>query len=201
MLAVAAITGTTVVTLGGAWTARVRMPREAGESLPSGTPEQRPSANWTDYLTVVSVPVGALPRHVRGRDDILRALQRQHRRGGIAVLVGVGGSGKSTIAHELARQAQAPRRGKPGSLCWQVSGADHQALLGGLLTIARQLGVDDSDLQVNRDMKPVAPDCLWKALHIAPRGWLLIIDNADEPRLLDPPAARGDSARLRNGTG
>src|SRR5258708_1783562 len=106
-VAVAPIAALIVVGLGAVWLGLP--PRRPGGIPLQGTPGS--VADWANYLRVVSVPVAGLPRKVRGRDDVLRALQRQWRRGGLAVLAGRGGAGKSTIAHELVRRAQSSRRG------------------------------------------------------------------------------------------
>src|SRR5215831_2932256 len=54
----------------------------------------------------VSVPLGRLPPRVRGRDELLRSLEGRR---GLVVLAGMGGTGKSTVAVELARRVQPAR--------------------------------------------------------------------------------------------
>src|SRR5262249_56793154 len=60
---------------------------------------------------MAAVPVDHRPERVRGRDALLETLQRRLRAGGLVVLAGAGGTGKSTAARELARRMPRARRG------------------------------------------------------------------------------------------
>jgi tetratricopeptide (TPR) repeat protein len=132
----------------------------------------------------VAVPVGRLPGEVRGRDELLRDLRVQR---GLVVLTGMGGVGKSTVAAELARHADP---------VWWVSAADASSLAAGVVTVARRLGAGERDLAALAAQAGDGPDRLWALLGQAPEGWLLVLDNADQPELL---AAHGTSAA--DGTG
>jgi tetratricopeptide (TPR) repeat protein len=128
----------------------------------------------------VAVPVGRLPFQVRGRDDLFAALTAAT---GLAVLAGMGGVGKSTVAAELARQAQADR------FTWWVTATDPSAVTAGMITVARTLGAGGADLEALATGAGDAPDRLWALLERAPRPWLLVFDNADQPHALAGPAA------------
>jgi len=211
-VAVATIAATSLVTLGGVWASRVRgtdgpMPppgnvpeggSPGGSSHDGGVPP-----SFADQGSVVSVPIDRLPAEVRGREVILRELQQQFRLGGLAVLTGTGGMGKSTVARELVRRMSAKRKGLSDSLIWEVSGVSVTSLTAGLITVARQLGASEAELQAIAGPAPAGPDRLWELLTRAPKGWLLIIDNADSPEILAAPMVAGaDSApKLRDGTG
>jgi hypothetical protein len=135
----------------------------------------------------VAVPVGRLPVAVRGREELLAALTQQR---GLVVLAGMGGVGKSTVAAEVARRVELSRQ------VWWVSAADGPNLIGGLITIARSLRASDTDLKAIATQAGDGPDRLWALLGLAPGGWLLVFDNADQPDLL---AAR--AALVGDGTG
>jgi tetratricopeptide (TPR) repeat protein len=77
-----------------------------------------------------------------------------------------------------------------------------------LVTVARQLGACQADLEVIRADGPDAPERLWTLLDGSDRRWLLVFDNADDPSVLagQPPAAPervpGEGVRLPgDGTG
>lgn len=129
----------------------------------------------------VSPPVGRLPAAVHGRGELLRELRGHVRRppGAVVVLVGMGGIGKSTVAAELARQvARRHRR------AWWISAADASSLTAGLITVAREVGATAVDLDALALGAADAPDRFWALLSHAPRGWVLIFDNADDPQVL-----------------
>ena len=135
-------------------------------------------------------------------------LSRQLPFGGVVVLAGMGGVGKSTVSLEFARRCLARRfLGRIGSReVWYVSGANTESLIAGLATVARRLGGNQADLEAIESQRPDAPDRLWRLLGRSPHRWLLLIDNADDPRLLAapvPPAAPAARAtsRVADGTG
>jgi tetratricopeptide (TPR) repeat protein len=74
-----------------------------------------------------------------------------------------------------------------------VSAAHLSSLVGGLVTVARQLGASEADLEVIRAGGADAPERLWALLHGSDRRWLLVFDNADDPSVLacPGPAASG----------
>ena len=135
----------------------------------------------------VAVPVGQLPVEVRGRDDLLASLRDER---GVIVLAGMGGVGKSTVAAEVARLVQ------PERWVWWVSAVDASSLAAGMVTVARLLGAGVSDLQALAAQARDAPDRLWALLDRTPDGWLLVIDNADEPVLLS-----SEAGSVASGTG
>ena len=157
----------------------------------------------------VAVPTGELPQVVRGRDELTRQLHKLLRRPsqGPAVLTGVGGAGKSTVAISFAETCQ-PRFGRWRRYVWWVSAADQSSLTGGLVTVARQLCAGHADLEVIRAGGPDGPERLWRQLDDSDRRWLLVFDNADDPAVLAVPrtvTSRGlgldDHHGARPGTG
>jgi tetratricopeptide (TPR) repeat protein len=152
----------------------------------------------------VGPPTGRLPRAgVRGRDEVLRELRVALRRapGQVQVLAGVGGVGKSTIALALtlATQAQTPKWGRRHRGVWWVSAADAASLTGGITSLARELGGRLADLKAVQSGAADAPDRVWSLLLRARRGWLLVVDNADDPCLVGAPDGNGWLRRTNRG--
>ena len=168
----------------------------------SGVHAPAPSA--ADFGLPVRVLTERLPKHVRGRATLLRRLAEHLNQGGLVVLTGSGGMGKSTVARQLARQLPVPGPGEARPPVWEVSCADLPSLAGGLVSIAVGLAASESDLQAIANLAPSGPDLFWRLLEEkAPKGWLLIIDNADNQEFLAAPALPGtqNGPRLHDGTG
>lgn len=139
-------------------------------------------------------PIGRLPPEVRGRGRILGELLALLRRptGELVVLSGMGGVGKSTVAVSLAGRAADLRLGirRRHVDVWWVSVADRSSLTSAMVAVARKLGATATDLDAIAVGRPDAPDRLWELLERAPRRWLLLLDNADDPEVLARPASR-----------
>ncbi|MBC6462934.1 tetratricopeptide repeat protein, partial [Actinomadura sp. HBU206391] len=158
----------------------------------------------------VAVPVGRLPAEVLGRGDLLaelgralgrgfgrglgrgpgRRARKPKRTGGVWVLAGMGGVGKSTIALSVAVEAR--RRGRQ---VWWVNASDADSLRGGVLEILRQVGASEAVAREVREGAATAPDRVWEVL--SARQGLLILDNADDPGVL----AAGGASMPADGTG
>jgi tetratricopeptide (TPR) repeat protein len=153
-----------------------------------------------------------LPANVRGRGELLEELEQQFRSGGLVILVGKGGVGKSTVARELVRRMSG-RDGRARFPVWEVSAAAPSGAGSGVteagslgacfFTVARRLGAAKADQYAIATGAPSGPDRLWKLLERAPKGWLLVIDNADDPRVLASPAPPGSESppRVTDGNG
>jgi len=140
--------------------------------------------------------VARSPRiELRGRHDLLEELLALARRrgDGPAVLVGEGGAGKSTLAAAMAEQAKDWDR-----QVWWVSAADPAGLSMGLAGVARELNGSRADVESIVKGAVDAPDRLWRLLENAPRQWLLVLDNADDPWVL---AAADAPAGVQDGLG
>jgi tetratricopeptide (TPR) repeat protein len=174
-------------------TARVASPADLEARLYQSLVElAREGDQWPDagagiVGASVAVPLGRAPAEVRGREDLLRHVLRER---GLVVVAAMGGMGKSTVAAELAQRVP---RGWP---VWWVSAADPSSLTAGMVTVARGLGASEVDLRGIATQAGDAPDRFWALLETAPEGWLLVLDNADQPQVL---AAAG--ASVADGTG
>ncbi|WP_445520994.1 tetratricopeptide repeat protein [Streptomyces sp. NEAU-174] len=163
--------------------------RAKGEGCPAPrTPGDEPAVP----RSVVAPPVGRLPV-VHGRDELLDGLGELAFAGpgeAVVVLAGMGGVGKSTVALELSRRAT-----EHGLRVWWVDAATQSALHSGMISVAAELGASEREQRGAAASAAAALELVWGQLHAAPRKWLLILDNADDPAVLAPA---GD---LTGGTG
>ncbi|MFF5225127.1 tetratricopeptide repeat protein [Dactylosporangium sp. NPDC000521] len=88
------------------------------------------------------------------------------------VLHGLGGSGKTTIALAVAKEALAR-----SVRTWWVFAGGAESVWAGMLALAAELGASPDQLSTGS-----SPDLLWRLLAEHPEPWLLIIDNVDDPR-------------------
>ncbi|MER5379990.1 NB-ARC domain-containing protein [Streptomyces sp. NPDC002688] len=127
-------------------------------------------------------------RPLRGREALIERVKSELSVPGsppMQVLCGLGGSGKTAIALELATE----RLGR-GQQVWWVDARQSTTLEAGLRAVARQAGASEDELRSGG-----TADVLWSCLARYERPWLLVVDNADDPALLDGPG------RLSEGTG
>jgi tetratricopeptide (TPR) repeat protein len=132
---------------------------------------------------------------VRGRRALLNDLLTLMRgsRHGPAVLAGPGGAGKTTVAAILAEHVRAL-----GDQVWWISAADPVTLAQGLTAVARQLGGTLRDVEAITRGAADAADRFWRLLNRASPRWLLVFDEADDPRVL---AAGNSPAGIQDLTG
>ncbi|MEV6800442.1 tetratricopeptide repeat protein [Micromonospora rifamycinica] len=126
----------------------------------------------------VTAPVGDAPLVLRGREAqmarLRAALARPAER--FVVVAGLAGVGKSALALALYAHA-ADRRGRH---TWWVSARTPETFVDGIVAVAELLGADATDVEILRAGNGRAHDVFWELLSQADRGWLLIIDDADE---------------------
>lgn len=172
-------------------------PAAAEDPAPAADARAEPDAETAAGTMPPEFPCEAgLPAVVRGRDAIISqlalGLDPRHCPGRPQVLAGTAGIGKSTIARSVA---QAARREGPRRRVWWVCAADEEQLSRDLAGVARDLGVGEAD-RARLGTRPVADladvaDRVWEVLEREQPGWLLVIDNADDPGLLGPQDGTG----------
>ncbi|MFE9483891.1 FxSxx-COOH system tetratricopeptide repeat protein [Streptomyces spororaveus] len=128
----------------------------------------------------LSAPHGAGP--VRGRTDELAALRRMLKRPEerLAVLCGVGGVGKTTIASALADIA----RTENVRVFW-VRWRGQAEVAEQMARIALESGLPEERLEEARAGRAALPDVVWEQLNRVGR-WLVVLDNVDEPGEVGP---------------
>ncbi|WP_327024359.1 alpha/beta fold hydrolase [Micromonospora sp. NBC_01739] len=130
----------------------------------------------------IDPPLARLTSPVYGRDDLLKEITGEFRTGrsgpSVHVLHGLPGSGKSHLALEIASRAL-----RQGRQVWWVSAL---RLSSGMREVASRLGAPTGLVDRAWSGGSSATDLVWRFLNQAEQRWVLIIDNVDEPRLLDP---------------
>ncbi|SNB90887.1 hypothetical protein SAMN02745831_07204 [Streptomyces sp. PgraA7] len=124
-----------------------------------------------------------VPAPVRGREAELERIRGRVRGpgGGMAVVCGAGGLGKTTLAAEAAAQARADGR----VVVWIRWRDDPERLGQDLAQAAHILGLPESRLEEARTGRVSLVDAVWE--HLADvTGWLIVIDNVDTPTRVGP---------------
>ena len=114
-----------------------------------------------------------------GAAGVVRAVLGQHTEGSlrIHVLTGLGGSGKSRTALEVAFQASRSRR------VWWVTVPRINSCMR---EVANQLDVPSGEIEQAFNGNGSSMDLVWRYLEACPDPWLLVIDNADTSDRLAP---------------
>lgn len=137
------------------------------------------------YSAPLRPPVERLYREprMRGRtalfDELIRAVSERGT-ARVHVLYGLGGVGKSFLALNLAHWAM-----KRGIKTWWLSAGEALSVTLAMRALAQSLGVPPRHFDLGSPY-----DLTWELLDNYRRPWLLVVDNADDPR---PDFASPDS--------
>ncbi len=125
----------------------------------------------------------AVSAPVRGRDEELERIGRLVRGsdGGMVVVCGAGGLGKTTVAAEAAARAKAEGR----VVVWIRWRDDPAQLAQDMTHAAHILGMPDARLEEARTGRASLVDAVWDHL-VTMSGWLIVIDNVDTPARIGP---------------
>ncbi|MEU9413338.1 tetratricopeptide repeat protein [Streptomyces sp. NPDC048281] len=119
---------------------------------------------------------------VRGRSALLESILGSEP-GSVHVVHAAGGYGKTTAALDLTTQARAR-----GYDVWWISAADYSALSTGMRALALRLGASPERVRLAwTGADGDAPDLVWEFLGAHPRPWFVVIDGADDTRILALP--------------
>ncbi|MFE5679199.1 tetratricopeptide repeat protein [Streptomyces erythrochromogenes] len=141
------------------------------------------SPDWSGPDSVRRPAVGRTPVVLRdrvGEMDRLRAAVEPGVGNRVYVLHGLGGCGKTAVAHALFQHAT-HRTSRLG--LW-VNAADPASLRSGMLAVAADRGATDGELMGARAGLRPAADLVWHYLDRSDQPWLLVLDNADAPAIL-----------------
>lgn len=131
------------------------------------------------------------PRILRDRIALRAALTADlAQSGSVHVIHGMGGSGKTSLAHWVFHEAV--RQGMVG--LW-VTASDRMTLRAAMLAVAADRGAGRGELIAAYNGQRAAADLVWHYLDRSEQPWLLVIDNADDPLLLDEGGWLRSSAR------
>ena len=166
-------------------------------------PEIPEEAGRTAPLNATPVQFGRHPERFRGRRSLLGKLQRGLETGGLVVLVGSGGTGKSTLARELVRKHWLRDGADDQRPAWEVPAATLQELVDRLGVLAWASGARVEEVAAIQAAVPDGPDHLWAVLESSEQRWVLIVDNADDTTFLGRPTTHNSESAptLADGTG
>ncbi|WP_254400706.1 tetratricopeptide repeat protein [Streptomyces sp. AC555_RSS877] len=150
----------------------------------SGSDSAGPDRQWVS--AAASHPSYRAPRlrvQVRGRDEELATLRRLAlgRAGGLVVVCGTGGLGKTTLAAQTAHEAEVSGR----AVFWVRWQDDPGRLADDLTRIAQALGLGEARLREAQAGRAILVDAVWEHL-AATKGWVIVVDNVDTPRRIGP---------------
>ncbi|WP_434590935.1 tetratricopeptide repeat protein [Streptomyces sp. A5-4] len=145
--------------------------------------------DWPAPDSVRTALVGRTPLVLRDREGLTRRLlcAAQDERGGIHVLHGLGGCGKTAVAQAVFNSATR----QSGRIGLWVNASERATLRSGMLAVAADRGAEAGELAAAYDGHRASADLVWHHLHYSSQPWVLVLDNADDPEAL------GEGAWLR----
>ncbi|WP_407914974.1 tetratricopeptide repeat protein [Kitasatospora sp. NE20-6] len=147
------------------------------------TEHHHPAPDRSGPDSVRRPAVGRTPLVLRDRTELMGRLEAAvapGQAGTVHVLHGLGGAGKTAVAHTLFRRAAE----NAGRLCLWVNASDAAGLRSGMLAVAADRGAQEGELVAARSGLRAGADLAWDHLDRSDRPWLLVLDNADDPAVL-----------------
>ncbi|MFE9991222.1 tetratricopeptide repeat protein [Streptomyces sp. NPDC005381] len=141
------------------------------------------SVAWEGIESVRQPTGGRAPVVLRDRTELMERLQSAvapEAGNQVYVLHGMGGCGKTAVARTLFQYATTD--GNRVGL-W-VNAADRTSLRSGMLAVAADMGATEGELIAARNGLRAPADLVWDRLDSSARPWLLVLDNADDPEIL-----------------
>ncbi|MFJ4921016.1 AAA family ATPase [Streptomyces sp. NPDC088725] len=138
---------------------------------------------WRSPDSVRLPTVGRAPSVLRDRSEVMARLREavaSADRGQVYVLHGMGGCGKTAVAHGFFQYATTSG-GHHG--LW-VNASDRASLRSGMLAVAADRGAGEGELAAARGGFRPPADLVWDYLDRSDRPWVLVLDNADDPAIL-----------------
>lgn len=116
--------------------------------------------------------------HLQGRGELIEAVMARSAPNRVHVLAGLGGSGKSRLALEIAYRAK-----EQGRRVWWV---EMPRIASSMRILAGSIGVPEGQITQAWGGGGSPTDLIWEFLDRLDEPWLLVLDNADEPQRLGP---------------
>jgi tetratricopeptide (TPR) repeat protein len=160
-------------------------PKRERRPLKKLPPRQRPAIQPRSKSTPWNVP------HARndaftGREQLLADLRADLLKKGKQALFGLGGVGKTQIAAEYAWR----HRDEYTAVLWCFAGTE-QSVRGGYAAIAALLDLPEKESQEQAKVTDAVKGWLEQNT-----GWLLVLDNADDPAMVKPFLPQGNTGHL-----
>ncbi|MGW0575470.1 tetratricopeptide repeat protein [Streptomyces sp. NPDC002920] len=130
--------------------------------------------------------VGRVPGVLRNREELREVLGAAVAGPGgeVHVVHGMGGCGKTALAYWLFTEAVRDR----SRVGFWVNASERMSLRAGLLAVAGDQGAAAGELAAAAAGQRAAADLVWHYLDRSSEPWLLVLDNADDPTVLEDGA-------------
>ncbi|CAL9598057.1 hypothetical protein SUDANB1_05363 [Streptomyces sp. enrichment culture] len=130
--------------------------------------------------------VGRAPGVLRNREELRETLGAAVAGPGgeVHVVHGMGGCGKTALAHWAFTHAVREH----GRVGFWVNASERMSLRTGMLAVAGDRGAATGELAAAAAGQRAAADLVWHCLDRSPDPWLLVLDNADDPTVLESGA-------------